>query len=61
MHVYDMLLQPVLRRVLGGSALSSGLECWDLRSDSGMLIAPGIYYYRMLSDGKAYFGKMTVQ
>jgi sugar lactone lactonase YvrE len=59
-HVYDLLLEEV--RTLNGADIqaSSGLACWNLRNNSGETLAAGIYYIRILVDGKSYMTKTTL-
>jgi hypothetical protein len=59
-RVYDLLLQEV--RKLEGAQVSPqrGLACWDLRNGAGQTLAPGIYYVRIVVDGKPYLAKFTL-
>ena len=55
-----MLLQEV--RKLEGAQVSpqQGLACWDLKNSGGQTLAPGIYYVRIVVDGKPYLAKFTL-
>jgi sugar lactone lactonase YvrE len=60
-EVFDLLARPVVVVDQGGIHAGAGWAVWNMKNSAGAMIAPGIYYYRVLSDGKPYLGKMTVQ
>ena len=59
--IFDMLIQKVISLDAGSISGQKGFAVWDLKNSGGQLIVPGIYYYKVQSDGRPFLGKMTVQ
>lgn len=60
-EIYDRLGQPVA--VLDPAAVNpaGGYACWDLRNRANASVAPGVYYARVVADGRVRLGKLTLR
>jgi sugar lactone lactonase YvrE len=58
--LYDLLGEPVATLDPGSIQGTQGTACWDLKAADGSVVAPGLYYLRILADGQAWMAKLTV-
>jgi acetoacetate decarboxylase len=58
--LYDLLGQPVATLDNGSILPAQGTACWNLRAADNSVVAPGLYYVRIVADGQAWMAKVTV-